>query len=122
MDTESAIARIFAQYPPRTVYSFKDASGYILYIFGSMDLKYSTDLQELLLWMVENQEGQSRLIVDLKGVDYISSTGIGALTNAMIQAKKRGLAFLLRNIQANVRAVFVLLGLMGFFDEEKTDE
>jgi len=56
------------------------------------------------------------LIVDMNGVSYISSTGIGALTNVMVKAKKREIALMLRSIQPKVRSVFELLGVLSFFE------
>ena len=76
----------------------------------------------MLLWLVDKQDGLTAIIVDLEHVNYISSTGVGALAAAMISARKRDLPFKLRNIQPKVRSVFELLGLMKFFEEARTNE
>ncbi|MFA6505264.1 MAG: STAS domain-containing protein [Treponemataceae bacterium] len=122
MDSENPIDLFFARYPPNTVSIRKSAAGTNLFLTGSLDLQYSRDLQNLLLWLVDKQDGLTAIIVDLEHVNYISSTGVGALAAAMISARKRDLPFKLRNIQPKVRSVFELLGLMKFFEEARTNE
>ena len=100
----------------------ENQAGLMVILTGSLDLECSRRLQDLLSWIIENQAGQSRLVVDLEHVNYISSTGVGALTIALTAARKRNTRFLLRNLQPKVRAIFQLLGLMDYFDEAGTDD
>ncbi|HAE22222.1 MAG TPA: hypothetical protein DCG47_07865 [Spirochaetaceae bacterium] len=117
MDIIEAIDRFFKNNSTMRVVALEDARGLVLALAGSLDLECSAALQNLLLWIIEQQNGKLRLIVDLKQVNYISSTGVGALTIALTTAIKRDKRFLLRNLQPKVRAVFQLLGLMNFFEE-----
>ena len=50
--------------------------------------------------------GQSRLLIDLNGVGYIDSTGMGALIAAMKQARAAGGDVRLCGLQEDVRAIF----------------
>jgi len=117
MDVNEGIARYFAKYPTGTIRGTEDETGLTLFVTGSMDLNFSQDLQNLLSWSIGQLEGQKRLIIDLDKVNYLSSTGVGALSNALIEARKRNLPLFLRNMQPRIRSVFELLGLMNFFDE-----
>lgn len=55
---------------------------------GALDLSAAPALREQLHALV--QRGQTRLVVDLSGVDTIDSTGLGALISALKAARKNG--------------------------------
>ena len=122
MDLASAIGGYFRAGSPMSVAGDQDERGLVVRLSGPLDMESSTSLQSLLCWIIENQPGRTRLVVDLEGVGYISSTGVGALAIALTAARKRGTRFLLRGLQPRVRAVFVLLGLMGYFTEAGPDD
>ena len=50
--------------------------------------------------------GQSRLLIDLNGVAYIDSSGMGTLIAAMKQARAAGGDVRLCGLQDDVRAIF----------------
>ncbi len=50
--------------------------------------------------------GQSRLLIDLNGVAYIDSSGMGTLIAAMKQARAAGGDVRLCGLQEDVRAIF----------------
>ena len=120
MDLDGEIARHFSGYPANTVNGMESATDCTILLSGSLDLQYSNDLQRLLTCIIGDLGIQKKLVIDLEFVNYISSTGIGAFTNALIAAKRRNIHFYLRNIQPKVRSVFTVLGLMDFFTEMKT--
>lgn len=93
-----------------------------IYFSGAIDLSYAKQVQDLMPELIGHAETMSHIILDLANVHYISSTGVGALSSALILARKRGLTLLLRGLQPKVRSVFVLLGLMQFFEEAKICE
>jgi len=76
----------------------------------------------LLSNFIDNQSTLKNLLVDLREISYISSTGVGVLSSLLVQATKRNIIFKLKNIQPKVKVVFELLGLLSFFDEIETDE
>lgn len=57
-------------------------------------------------------------VVDLAGLDYISSAGIGVFVKAQIRLQNAGHAMRLENAQPRVRAVFHYAGLDGLFGME----
>jgi anti-anti-sigma factor len=70
---------------------------------------------------VEGLEKGRCLVLDLSGVGYISSTGVGALTNALVEARKKGLGIVFRRIPPKVASILDVLGLRSFFPIEDGD-
>jgi anti-anti-sigma factor len=53
------------------------------------------------------------LVVDLSGVDYISSPGLRAVEHAKTRLAEQGRAFVVCGLRDAVRAAFTLAGLEG---------
>ncbi len=121
MDVHEAIAEFFGPKATMKVAADEGQAGFELRLYGSLDLDSSRRLQDLLSWIIDRQARQPRLIVDLGEVNYISSSGVGALTVGLSAARKRDIRFQIKNLQPKVRSIFVLLGLMGFFEEASPD-
>jgi anti-sigma B factor antagonist len=66
----------------------------------------------------ELQAGQTRILVDLGGVDYLSSAGLLVLQDAAAQARERGARFALCSLSEPVRVAFDLSDLTGEFTIE----
>ena len=60
-------------------------------------------------------EGQARLVVDLSGVNYISSSGLRALLTARRQARSRGGDVFLCSLHPRVREIFEMVGFVSVF-------
>ena len=56
------------------------------------------------------------IIVDLHGLTYISSTGVGALSTMLLSSRDRGVKLSLARVNARIKSVFTLLGLWDYFD------
>ena len=56
-----------------------------------------------------------RLVVDLGGLTYIASAGVGAFINGQHQAKKRNGCLQLSNAGPNIQEIFDILGLESIF-------
>ena len=117
-DFTAWVVELFASYPPGTVDCSDDDEGCIIFLAGSIDMDFSRKLQFLLEAAIAKMLTGKRLLVDMNGVNYISSTGVGAIVNAMTMAHSRAVRFSLRRLQPKVRAVFEILGLISFFVEE----
>lgn len=117
MEIQEGISRYFGKTPSFRV-EFRETNSALSFIlYGPLDLICSQALQDFLVWIIENQDLHTCLVLDLSHVEYISSTGVGALTQALMAARKRDIRFQLSNLTPKVRSVFVLLGLMDFFEE-----
>jgi anti-sigma B factor antagonist len=66
--------------------------------------------------------GKFRLIVDLSGVDYISSAGAGVFIGNIGKAQDQSGNIVLLNPSTNVQEVFELLGLTQIFTIVPTRE
>jgi anti-anti-sigma factor len=82
----------------------------------------AADIEILLASVIDLVEIVHPLVLDLAAVNYISSSGVGALAMALARARKRNMSFFVRNMTTKVRAVFEILGLLDFFAEESIDE
>jgi len=61
------------------------------------------------------QAGKTRLVIDLCGLTYIASAGVGAFISTHHQLKKVKGTVQLANASANVREIFAILGLEAIF-------
>jgi len=60
-------------------------------------------------------QGHYRLAMDLSGIEYISSAGVGVFFSALTEARENNGTVVLMNISTCVRDVFNLLGLGQMF-------
>jgi anti-sigma B factor antagonist len=98
----------------------KNGEIYIIDVLGEMDLYNSYKLKELVMKMLEKKV--VRYIINLEGVDYIDSSGIGALIYICSTIKKMNLRLTITNIHGSVKKVIELTKLMGYFPISPTLE
>jgi anti-sigma B factor antagonist len=91
----------------------KNGINYIIDVNGEMDLYNSYKLKELVMKMLEKRV--RRFIINLENVDYIDSSGIGALIYICSTIKKMNLRLIITNIHGSVKKVIELTKLMGYF-------
>jgi anti-sigma B factor antagonist len=91
----------------------KIADNYIIDVNGEMDLYNSYKLKELISRMLEKKV--AHYIINLENVDYIDSSGIGALIYICSTIKKLSLKLAIANIHGSVKKVIELTRLMGYF-------
>jgi len=91
----------------------KHSDTYIVDVNGEMDLYNSYKLKELIMKMLEKKV--ERFIINLENVDYIDSSGIGALIYICSTIKKMNLKLIIANIHGSVKKVIELTKLMGYF-------
>jgi anti-sigma B factor antagonist len=91
----------------------KSGENYIIDVNGEMDLYNSYKLKELVMKMLEKKI--ERFIINLENVDYIDSSGIGALIHICSTIKKMGFELYITNIHGSVKKVVELTRLTGYF-------
>ncbi|MGA2546875.1 MAG: anti-sigma factor antagonist [Rectinemataceae bacterium] len=91
----------------------KSDRNYIIDVNGEMDLYNSYKLKELVMKMLEKKV--ERFIINLENVDYIDSSGIGALISICSTIRKMDLKLFITNIHGSVKKVIELTKLMGYF-------
>ncbi len=92
----------------------------IIEVRGVLDAESADDLEKALTTIVG--KGLWRVIVDLSGVNYISSAGWGIFTGQIKEVRSRGGDIKLAAMQPGVREVFQLLELDYFIQSFDTVE
>jgi anti-sigma B factor antagonist len=86
---------------------------YIVDVQGELDLYNAYKLKELLTKMLEKKI--ERFIINLDEVEYIDSSGIGALIYISSTVKKSNLKLAITNVHGSVQKVMELTKLMDYF-------
>lgn len=80
---------------------------------GEIDVASAPELRERLGALVDG--GAHRIVVDLEGVDFIDSTGLGVLVGALKRYRTLGGDLHLVVSTSRIRSVFELTGLTAAF-------
>ena len=100
----------------------RDGTRSVVYVRGDIDLYTSPKLRETILDLY-NKRGQKTVIVQLGGVDYIDSSGIASLVEALQQSKKiEGGRFVLVGLNEAPRHVLELTRLLSVFEIAESEE
>jgi anti-anti-sigma factor len=91
----------------------KNNDVFIIDVSGEMDLYNSYKLKELVMKMMERQV--KSVVINMEAVDYIDSSGIGALIHIYSTMKKASCQLYMTNIHGSVKKVIELTKLMGYF-------
>lgn len=92
---------------------------------GEIDFSRSPALRSELLDVLSNKSPQ-RLIIDLAQVEYMDSSGVATLVEAMQQQRKQNRKLVLCNLQPKVKSIFEIARLdmvfliVGSIDDAKT--
>lgn len=86
----------------------------ILDVAGEIDL-YNADVLKQTLSNLAVEAQPRRVLVNLSGVSYVDSSGIGALISGKGALEKKGSVFGLCALAGSVRAVMQMTKLLAFF-------
>jgi anti-sigma B factor antagonist len=81
----------------------------IVSIYGELDVATAPSLRERLIALVG--DGATKLVLDLEGVDFLDSTGLGTIISALKRARTHGGDMRLVCTQARIRRLFEITGL-----------
>jgi anti-sigma B factor antagonist len=87
----------------------------VVTVHGELDLETAPELRRALIEAIDDHPG-SPLVVDLEGVDFIDSAGLGVLVGGLKRARDRGGDVLLVATGQNVVRVLELTGLTRAFE------
>ncbi len=93
--------------------SSADPAGRVVILHGEVDLRSSPRLRGALLELLEDRP--ARLIIDLVGVTYMDSSGVGTLVEIKRRVEQAGGKLVLIGMQQRVRSVFEITRLDRFF-------
>ncbi len=92
----------------------------ILDISGEIDLYNAPEIKDIINKLIEQK--RYNVVINLKDVTYIDSSGIGALISSLSNLKKYQGGLKIINVFASVRKVFELTKLTSFFDIYDNEE
>jgi anti-sigma B factor antagonist len=84
----------------------------VVYLSGDVDLERSPDARKVLL---ESVNKGHNVLVDMSGVEYIDSSGVASLVEALQASKKKNLDFSLTHVSEPALKVFRLARLEKVF-------
>ena len=81
----------------------------VVSVYGELDVATSPDLRERLIRLVG--EGRVQLVLDLDGVDFLDSTGLGTVVSALKRVRTHGGDLRLVCTEARITRLFQITGL-----------
>lgn len=93
-----------------------DAHGVVLGLEGELDLDTAAELDDQLRQITNGPPG--RVVIDLGGLDFMDSTGLGSIVRAQRSADSNGHRLMLRRGQHQVQRLFELTGVLDRFSFE----
>jgi anti-sigma B factor antagonist len=94
--------------------------GAVVEVGGDLEFGTAASLRSALIDLA--QQGCDPLVVDLKALEFIDSTGLSLLVQAKQRIEAQGQRFALRNPTDRVRRVLEISGLADLFAIETTDD
>lgn len=92
----------------------------VLDISGEIDLYNAPEIKDIVNKLIEQKK--YNVVINLKDVTYIDSSGIGALISSLSNLKKYQGGLKIINVFASVKKVFELTKLTSFFDIYDSEE
>ena len=82
---------------------------------GVLSHTNTAEFTDCIIGFFQSDWREAEIILELSGLQYISSSGIGAFTTIRMQADLKDSALYLLNMNSKVRKVFDQLGFTAFF-------
>lgn len=87
----------------------------VVEVDGDVDMASSPRLRDTVLELV-GERAETKIVLNLERVDYIDSSGIASLVEALQQARKRKMRLILAGLQEGPRHVLQLTRLLDVFE------
>ncbi len=97
----------------KLIMEVNNSDAYEIYLNGEIDLN---NIQEMEKALDEGVKLCKNIIIDMKDVRFIDSTGIGLLVKTYKSLKPEGKAIEIKNATGNVRKVFKITCLEDVFN------
>ncbi|MFY0545938.1 anti-sigma factor antagonist [Brevibacillus sp. H7] len=104
-----------------TIRTVSHGGEHTLYVTGEIDAYTGPKLKEQLLSLVGQPDAKS-VTVDLQGVEYIDSTGIGIFVGACKTSRKTGCQLNIQNAAPRVERLFQITGLHEIMGSSKGEK
>ena len=81
----------------------------VVSLYGELDVATAPTLREQLIGLVN--DGHTRLVLDLDGIDFLDSTGLGTIIGALRRTRTHGGDLRLVSTETRVTRLFEITGL-----------
>jgi anti-sigma B factor antagonist len=78
----------------------------VVTVVGEVDVATAPTLRQELLRLASESSGPPRVVIDLAGVDFLDSTGLGVLLGGLKRLRSKDGALVLARAEPQVRKVF----------------
>ena len=92
----------------------------VVKVKGRVDSETAPELDDALTRLL--QENKNKIVLDLQGVDYMSSAGLRAMVKAYQTAKKSGGDLRLASVPQPVEVILRTVGMMQMLQMYSTDQ
>ncbi|MFH1161324.1 MAG: STAS domain-containing protein [bacterium] len=92
----------------------------VIHITGRLDTTNYTVLEKKLMELIDS--GESRLLVNLAKMDYVSSSGLRILLMALKRVAVAKGKFALCSLQENIKEIFEISGFTNIFEIYTSEE
>jgi len=93
---------------------------YVIKITGDVDASSSIYLDEAIKDAIS--QGQSKILIDCRELDYISSAGLGVFMSYIEEVSAKGISMIIFGLSEKVENVFKVLGLDQLLKIVDTEE
>ncbi|USB35134.1 STAS domain-containing protein [Paenibacillus sp. YPG26] len=91
-----------------------------VYLKGELDLSVAPDFRQVMEPLVG--DGEVDLVINLKDLKYIDSTGIGILLSILKARHGMSAQFLVREVPAQIQKLFDMTGIAKFFASQENPQ
>ena len=88
----------------------------VLDVDGRLSIETMSQIPLMLTVRRLLEEGHTRIVLNLKAVPYVDTTGMSNIVEAYLATKRRGGALKLLHLGERVRAVLAVTGLLTIFE------
>ena len=97
-----------------------DSRAYAVEVQGDIDVYTSPRVKETINELID--QGHFNMVINLEGVRYIDSTGLGVLIGALKKVREKSGKIVLICTNPQIRKIFNITGLIKIFDIYKDEE
>ncbi len=87
----------------------------LVHLKGRLETANSIHFLKFIIDLVDFSSVGCELILNMKELYYVSSTGIGAFTTILVNCKKKNMNLFMKDMQPKVKDILELLGFISFF-------
>ena len=93
----------------------------IVYLEGRLDVSVANEVEENLADLIDNG-GHSKVLLNMKDADYMSSSGFRACISTLRKLNSKDGVLKICNIKPAVKRIFDVIELTSLFDISETEE